>query len=300
MLNAIIILGALSLVACDTASSSEEVAYQESMMSSEARQVVDDTVAFHKPGRPSGPLDLVEQMRSFIETDSDCAAVTTDGDQITVDFGDEGCTYMERTFTGSVTAIFSELETQSLMQMTFDTLSDGIVTISGSADAALSDTQREISAALDVTHTKDAGCMRGESMAPPEGEREAREEDAREGEPRESGGRGGEGPPRPPSAFSLIVDREVVAIDDDFEIGIRMNGTKSMIADQGEAFITETGVEIRSGEVVPQAGQVTHDGPRGAATMTFSRLSESVIEVYVDGPRGEESFQVDPATGARL
>ena len=50
MQNAIFILGVLSLVACDSDSFSEEAAYQEAMMGSEARQVVDDTVAFHKPG----------------------------------------------------------------------------------------------------------------------------------------------------------------------------------------------------------------------------------------------------------
>lgn len=299
MKNAIIILSALSLVACDTDSFSEEAAYQEAMMGSEARQVVDNTVAFHKPGRPMGPLDLVEQMRSFIEVDSDCAQVTTDGDQITVDFGADGCEYMDRTFTGSVSAVFSEQDTQSLMQMTFEDLSDGIVTLSGAADASLSDTQRTIAAALDVTHTEDAGCMRGESMSPPEGERETGSDT---GPPKgNDDARGGEGPPpRPPSAFTLIVDREVTALDGDFEAGIRMDGIKSMIADQGEVLITETGVEVRSGEVVPQAGQITHDGPRGGATMTFTRLSDTIIAVSVDGPRGAESFQVDPATGERL
>lgn len=278
-----------SLVACDLGQSDEQAAYQESMMSSQARQVVDDTVAFHQPGRPLDPLQLAADMEAFVASGSDCATIYSEGADISVDFGEEGCEYMGRTFTGAVSVTFTEGDASSEAAISFDSLSDGIVTLDGFADAILSDSFRDIHAELQVSHEAGEGCMGGE-----EGERPAEDE----GPPPE--GEGMERPPAPPSEFSVVADRYERPIDGSFDNGVSVEGSQVMSAEQGDASITESGVEILTGEVVPQAGTVVHDGPMGAATMSFSRVDASTIEVSVDGPRGQESFQVDAATGARL
>lgn len=289
MKRTLFLLVASTAAACDLGESSEQAAYSEAMMASEARQVVSDTVAFHEPGRPLDPMQLVADMQAFIEEGSDCAAISADGEDIFVDFGDAGCAFQGRTYTGAVSASFIEGDGSAEMSMIFASLSDGIVTLDGVADAVLSDDARQISAVLDIAHEEGAGCMEGEEMAPPEGERPA---DSGEGEMAP--------PPRPPSAFTLTLERTEAPIDGSFDSGVVINADQQMSAEQGDAAITEAGVEILAGEVVPQAGSVVHDGPMGAATMRFERLSADAILVTVDGPMGEDTFEVDPATGARL
>ena len=284
------IIIALLCAACDQGTQSElSSAYEEAVVQTRSSQTVGDTMAFRQQGAPMDPLMLAADLEAFIASESDCATIIQDGNIVTVDFGEDGCAYLDRTLTGSLSADISEGDNTTIVALELYDLGDGIVTLNGSADASLTDTERSFNTDFHISHSADTdpACDRSEGEeGAPDGEQSA------EGPP--------EGPPRPPAEVDMVGSRTETPLDGSFDVGIIVNGSRQMSADEGDASMTETGIEIVAGELVPQAGTIVHDSPRGAVTMTFSRVDDNTIEINIEGERGSESFQVDSTSGERL
>ena len=305
----------LALVGCDTAEQADQASmYEEAMVQIQARQSLEDVSApaeAHLPPPAQDPLAFAADLEAFIASQADCAVVEQDGDELRVDFGDaeDGCDYLERNWSGSLSAVLTETETGIEMAMTLSALSDGIITMTGDALAILSDSEHAFISDLHISHDPDAlpphpdgacgeecegggkGGEGGEGGAPPEGEGMGGEGEGMGGE--EQGMR----PPPPPAEVDVVASRTETPLDGDFANGVVVNGERSMSAEEGDASMTEVGLEIRAGERIPQAGTVTMDGPRGLGTISFSRVDDDTIEVTMDGPEGKQSFLVDPVSG---
>ena len=275
---------ALLLAACDTEQSADLSAFDEALAQSQARQAIDDTVAFHYPGAPTDPVMLAEELESFVAEQSDCAEVVQEGDTVSIDFGEEGCDYQDRTWTGALSVRMEEGEDAASLTIEFDGLSDGRVTMDGTAWATLSDTQRDITEDMHLSHS--VGCA-GE-QGPPEGEQGPPEDGMMQG------------PPPPPAEVDVVGSRTMLPLDGSFDAGVIIDGEQAMSADEGDATMTESALNVRAGELVPGSGSITQNGPMGTAVMTFVRTSDDAVQVTVEGDMGTEVFEVDPVSGERL
>lgn len=303
---------ALFFAACDQAEQSElTAAYEEAVVQTRSSETVSDVAAPRQLGAPVDPLMFFTDLEAFMSAESDCASISQSGESITIDFGEEGCAYLDRSLTGSISATIAESDSGTAIAMELFDLSDGVVTLTGTADASISDAARELLADLHISHDADADpACRGDEERPEEGmEGEERPEDEERPEGEEMGDEerpeGEEGRPeggdmRPPAEVDMIGSRSEAPLDGSFESGVIVNGSRQMSAEEGDATMTETDLEIVAGELVPQAGTIVHDGPRGLVTMTFSRVDASAIQIDIEGERGSESFQVDPVSGERL
>ena len=263
-----------------------------------------DMVAAHAGPLPADPLAFAEDLDAFIDSQAACSTVTEDGDTVTVDFGevDDGCTYLGHTYGGVMVATITEGEGTLTANLQLDGLTDGFATLTGEVYIDLSESQRQILSSVHIsTDGEPPGDCDGDRPegGPPEGEAEG---DRPEGPPPagEEGGRGG--PPGghhgPPPEADVVGDRVQTPLEGSFEIGVIENGTRTMSDDHGDAELTAVDLATRTGEVVPESGTLTMDGPPGVLEISFLRLDEDTVQVTMDGPRGSQVIEVDPVTGA--
>lgn len=307
----------LSMAGCDLLSGLEiSEAYTETMLQSQERQVMDDMAAASEESAgergasqaPRDPLSMAMDIEAFIDSQADCSEVTREDNLITVDFGDldDDCSFMDRTYAGEMVAVMSTNDDGAeVIGLTFNAMSDGVITIDGTADIEMSEDSRNITSDVHISREGDLPCERGERPDDEMGEETGEEVEAMADDsapaPREDIREGGRHRmPPPPAEVDVVAVRSEAAMDGSFDNGVIVNGTRTMSAERGDASITETDLEIVAGERVPQAGTIVHNSPHGEVTLSFSRIDDDTIEVSVSGDRGEQVFLVDPATGAPM
>jgi len=189
-----------------------------------------------------------------------CASVTFSNDVLTVDWGARSgnCSYRGHTFTGQSTiSIEKNADDQVRVHHEWTRLSDGVVTLDGSADVTwdFAEKQRHV-----VHHAEWKYLPTGRTGT-------------------------GDG------------DRIQTPLGGDLTQGITVNGTRSWTGKDGRWELAIDDVAWRWADPVPEAGSYTLATPFGKdVTLAFSRQSDAAIGVKVSGTRGSFSFTVLTAT----
>ncbi|MEL6346512.1 MAG: hypothetical protein AAFV53_25600 [Myxococcota bacterium] len=314
-------LSMASVAGCDMLSGLEvSEAYTEVMLQSQEREMMDDmaeaSMASGEGERgadgmamPRDPLAMARDIEAFIDSQADCSEIVREDNVLSVDFGDldDDCAFMGKTYAGSLSVVTSTTDDGEVISLTFDGMTDGIITLDGIAEIEMSADQRTVSSDVHISRDEDAmlPCERGEESKEDEEQPEQGEmademaADRARGEGREDAmGQRPHRMPPPPAEVDIIAERSEAALDGSFDNGVRVNGSRQMIAEMGTATITESNLEIVAGERVPQAGTIVHDGPRGEVTLSFERVDDDTIQVSISGEHGDQTLMVDPTTGA--
>jgi len=296
---------------CEDAATTEDrltSELQNALSESSERSMVGAISGFADRGLPERPdaLGVARDLVEFIQSEASCSAVSREDNVVTIDFSamDDSCEYLGNITGGSVVATLYATDSTVQMDLALTEVTDDRATASGDVAVSLTDAEREISGELEISHEECDGEGKGhgeDGGEPPEGEDGGEPPADGEGASSER-----QGPPPPPRELTLIAQRVEAPLNGDWESGVVVNGTISGQADEGDMSGVESGLEIRAGELVPQAGTLTRshasaDGEHsGEMSMTFSRVSEDAIQVDISGPEGEVSIQVDPVTGEAL
>ncbi len=210
--------------------------------------------------------EAVEQaasdLKTFVTTQLPCAAVTLSGATLTVVYGANpgNCVYRGHTFSGtSAITISKDDMADVVVDHTWTNLSNGIVTLNGTAHVTWSfaDQTRHITHDLTWTHL--------------------------------ASGRTGQG----------TGDRTEQPLAGGIAVGFQVDGTRSWTGQRGTWDLAIDAVQMQWTDPVPQAGTYSLATPYDkTVTMTFSRVDPSTIKVTVAGPKHEFSFNVSKAGDA--
>ena len=187
-----------------------------------------------------------EELRNFIESQLPCAEITLDGAKLSVVYGAlaGNCTYHDQTYSGShVIEIVSAAAGDLLVHHEWDELSNGKLTVSGTADVTWSAAggSRNVVHELDWTRLADGKQVTGSG------------------------------------------DRTQTTLPAGILEGISIDGARAWTADTGDWYLDISGVEVRWVDPVPQAGVYELSTPFEGKTarMTFARVDEDTIAVTV-------------------
>ena len=208
----------------------------------------------------AGLAQAASEIEAAIQSQVPCADITLSDATLTVDWGVNGgfCSYRGHTFTGeSSISVQKNADDQVLVHHEWTHLSDGAVTLDGSADVTWDFAAQERHV---VHHAAWTYLPTGRTGT-------------------------GDG------------DRVQTPLGGDLTAGITVNGTRSWTGKDGRWELAIDRVEWRWADPVPQAGSYTLATPFDKdVTLAFSRQSAAAIGVKVSGTRGSFSFTVVTAT----
>lgn len=145
-------LAALSLAACDSAGSSStavtfseaEAGVEESVSASYASAAVDPVIDVTTEFTLGKAVEVAAgEIEAFAKSQIACATVTRSGAKLTIDFGavSAGCTYKGRTYGGQAAVEVKKAATTGVeLAYTFSDITDGVVTVGGTATVTYSST----------------------------------------------------------------------------------------------------------------------------------------------------------------
>jgi hypothetical protein len=203
-----------------------------------------------------GLAEAAGEIRAAIQSHLPCSEVTLEDATLTVEWGvNPGtCSYRGHTFTGTTSiSVEKNSENQVLVHHEWTDLSNGRVTLNGSADVTwdFDALERHV-----VHHTEWTDSKTGFTGV-------------------------GDG------------DRTQTALDGDATQGIRVAGTRSWTGKRGTWDLDINGVELRWIDPVPQAGSYELTTPAGKTLMlSFDRVDADTIEVTVAGGSRSFEFSV--------
>lgn len=284
------VLVLFAMVGC---SGSDDMLAMEEFRTEEQR-VLDDMTAFgREPGFPAhfhaahSMDELIQNMADFFESQAPCSQMTRSGQTLAVDFGDldDGCEYRGRTY-GGMMFVTDLTETDEVLDLMFVGLTDGAVTLDGSASLSIGEDRQTLTAELDTLRDADA-------FDRPEHGRGHR------------GGSGREGGEHcvPEGEDGLIaaqvaIDYVYTPYDGSFDLGVQVDGSQQHEDECGLHTGTAVGLRIAGTDRVPEAGTSKMTSPEGhERQMAFERIDDTTIEITMSGERGERSVLVDAATG---
>jgi hypothetical protein len=256
---------ALSLTACKVKQQPTEA-----LTSAEAQQALEEaSVSTEASNVMSGSIDIATsftigqaveaaaaEIRDFVTTQLPCAQITLSGATLSIEYGvNEGnCTYKGLTYTGTHTITVSKNdESDVLVEHTWDELSNGRVSVTGTADVTWSfdDQTRHVVHELEWTRLKD--------------------------------GRTGVG----------SGDRTQQPLEGGLAVGFQEDGSRTWEGQAGRWDLAIQGVQMRWIDPVPQAGKFILATPKNKSVeMAFTRVDEDTIQVTVSSGGHSFQFNV--------
>ncbi|HTQ07667.1 MAG TPA: hypothetical protein VMI54_27610 [Polyangiaceae bacterium] len=203
----------------------------------------------------AGLTQAATEISAAIQSQLPCADVTLEDATLTVEWGVNpgNCSYRGHTFTGTSTISVQKNDTQVLVHHEWNGLSNGVVTVDGSADVTwdASAMSRHV-----VHHTSWTYAPTGRTGT-------------------------GDG------------DRTQTPLDGDLTQGISVSGTRSWTGKDGSWDLAIDDVSWRWADPIPEAGSYSLATPFDkSVTLSFSRVDASTIGVTVTGARGSFTFKV--------
>jgi len=201
-----------------------------------------------------------EELRDFIESQLPCAEITLDGGTHTVEYGAlvGECTYHGQTYEGTHSIeIVSAAEGDVVVHHAWTALSNGKVTVTGTADVTWStaDGTRNVVHELTWTRIIDGFEVTGSG------------------------------------------NRTQAALGGDIAVGMTIDGDRQWTSERGDWDLGVDGVELRWVDPVPQAGAYEITTPfegkteNKTATVSFERVDDDTIRVTLES--GDKSFDFD-------
>lgn len=202
-----------------------------------------------------------EELRDFIQSQLPCAEITVTGATLTIDYGANpgNCKHNGHTFSGSH-SITIERNQESGVQVEhiWTDFSNQVVELDGTATVTWDFSDRT----RQVVHANNWTRL--------------------------SDGRTGEG----------SGDRIQEALEAGILSGFRVDGERTWIGEGGEWNLDIDNVEMRWIDAVPQSGSYKLDAPFDkSVTVRFTRISDTQIEVTIEGPRNSFDFKVNTLGG---
>ncbi len=204
----------------------------------------------------AGLAQAASEISAAIQAQLPCADVTLADATLTVEWGVNAgnCSYRGHTFTGtSSISVQKNADNQVLVHHEWTGLSDGMVTLDGSADVTwdFSAKSRRVVHHADWTYLPTGRTGTGDG------------------------------------------DRTQTPLDGDLTQGISISGTRSWTGKEGKWDLGIDAVDWRWSDPVPQAGSYSLATPFDKSiTLSFSRLDSDTIAVTVTGARGSFTFKV--------
>lgn len=200
--------------------------------------------------------DAAAELAAWLESQIDCSTVTLDGPTITVDFGtlDDQCIYNSHTYAGLwAVTIQSNLVDEVVVDHEWTALTDGEVTLDGTAQVTWSSSAHSRHVVHDVTWVDEDGTVEA------------------------SGDR----------------LQELIDPVEGISAGIVVNGDRDWNSGTGEWSLDIDAVEMRGMDPVPQAGVYTLTTPAlKVATLTFTRLDANTIECVLASGSDSWTFEI--------
>lgn len=253
---------ALSLTACPTQNSTPmtvgeaQDALTEANTSSQAAALTQSSVEISTNftiGKAVG--DAAAELRTFIQSQMPCAAITIADSTLTVKYGalHGSCVYHGHTFSGTHTIhVAKNDQDQVLVDHTWADLSNGVVTVNGTAHVTWDFSEKYRDVQYDGTWT------------------------------RLSDGRTGHG----------SGDVRQTPLSGGLAEGIQIDGSRTWQGASGKWDLSIQGVQARWEDPVPQAGKYILATPKNRSIeLSFKRLDETTIECTLSS--GNKSFKFD-------
>lgn len=203
-----------------------------------------------------GLAEAAAHLKDAVQSQLPCAEVTLEDATLTVDWGVNAgnCTYRGHTFTGtSSVSVEKNSDNQVLVHHEWTDLSNGVVTLNGSADVTWDFTAKS----RHIVHHAEWMLI--------------------------ANGRTGTGEG----------DRTQTPLAGGVDEGIRVEGTRSWTGKKGRWDLAIDGVEMRWQDPIPQAGSYSLTTPGGKTlSLGFGRVDDDTIRVTVEGARRSFSFDV--------
>lgn len=203
-----------------------------------------------------GLATAAAHLRDAIESQLPCALVTLEDATLTVEWGvnSGNCTYRGHTFTGtSAVSVEKNSDDQVLVHHEWTDLSNGVVTLNGSADV----TWDFAAKSRHIVHHAEWKVV--------------------------ASGRTGVGDG----------DRTQTPLAGGVAEGIRVEGTRTWTGKKGRWDLAIDGVEMRWQDPIPQAGTYSLATPFDkSVSLGFGRVDDDTIRVTVEGDKGSFSFDV--------
>jgi hypothetical protein len=249
----------LAAVACNQESLTRDEAVQaltEASIENEAASATTTPIEISTSFTLGGAVEqAAANLRDFLVAELPCATVTLATATVTTQWG-SGCTYKGMTFSGTSSVTVKRTDPGSVeVDHTWTDFSNGIVKVTGTAQVTWSGAEHSRHVVHDLSWT--------------------RLSDARTGH--------GTG------------DRTQTLLDPAQGLlgGIEVNGNRHWTGNAGAWDVAITGVEMRPQDPVPQAGSYALTTPANKSlTLSFARLSTTVIRVTISGPKHDYSFSV--------
>jgi hypothetical protein len=237
-------------------------AVSEASISTQASELSSTTIEMSTSFTIGGAVAAAAQeIRTFVESQLPCAAVTLQDATLTIQYGAEGgnCYYNGHTFSGESTVTVKRNDNAQVeVDHTWKNLSNGLVSVTGNAQVTwnFNDKTRHIVHSLTWTRASDKRTGTGTG------------------------------------------DRTQTVLSGGLAEGIRVDGTRTWTGPKGHWELSIQGVEMRWADPVPQAGKYSLLTPKSKSlTMSFLRLDEDTIQVTVTNGSRTFKFKVSKATG---
>ncbi|MBK9263473.1 MAG: hypothetical protein IPM54_27165 [Polyangiaceae bacterium] len=237
-------------------------AVQEASISGDAENVTNGSIEITTDFTIGQAAEnAAQEIRSFIETQLPCAAITLSGATLSVEYGAKAgtCTYKGNTYSGKheITVAKNDMS-DVVVNHTWTKLSNGRVEVTGSAEVTWSaaNKTRHVVHELEWTRLSDGKTGTGSG------------------------------------------DRTQKPLEGGLVEGFQVDGSRTWQSANGEWDLSIEGVQFRWIDPIPQAGTYSLVSPKDQSiTMTFSRIDEDTINVTLKS--GEKTYSFDVSkTGA--
>lgn len=239
--------------------SEASAALDEAGLSSEAVALTSGSIEISTNFTIGGAVeDAAAEVRTFVETQLPCAAVTLEGATLTVEYGANpgGCTYRGQTYGGvhQITVMRNQMD-DVVVEHRWEDFHDARLSVTGTATVTWSfeDPSRHVVHELTWTRTSDGRMGTGSG------------------------------------------DRVQRPLDEGLLSGFSVEGTRRWEGESGTWDLTIEGVEMRWVDPVPQAGRyelITPD--EDVLTLSFARADGDTITVTIASE--EQSYDFDVTT----
>jgi hypothetical protein len=253
----------------------DDASAQEAMTVGEAQQAVEEAaVSGEAANLMSGSIEIAtdftiggaveaaaNEIKSFLASQMPCAEVTLTGATLSIEYGVKAgnCTYKGLTYSGTHTVtVSSNDENDVLVEHTWDELSNGRVSVTGSADVtwSLQNESRHVVHDVEWTRLWDGktGLDTGDSTQ--------------------------------------------TLLEGGLTEGIQVDGSRAWEGTAGRWDLTIEGVQMRWVDPVPQAGTYRLATPKNkSATLGFERVDEDTIKVTLSSGGKSFDFNVSKLGG---
>lgn len=237
-------------------------AVQEASISGDAENVTNGSIEITTDFTIGQAAEnAAQEIRSFIETQLPCAAITLSGATLSVEYGAKAgtCTYKGNTYSGKheITVAKNDMS-DVVVNHTWTKLSNGRVEVTGSAEVTWSaaNKTRHVVHELEWTRLSDGKTGTGSG------------------------------------------DRTQKPLEGGLVEGFQVDGSRTWQGANGQWDLSIEGVQFRWVDPIPQAGTYSLVSPKDQSiTMTFSRVDDDTIKVTLKS--GEKTYSFDVSkTGA--